>query len=54
VAELLETINTDLQCLSKYLLLSKLDGVKDRVDNAKQVVKRKIFRSFREIGQVLY
>ena len=52
MAELLESINNDLQGLSKYLLLSKLEGVKTRVDNAKQTVKRRIFRSFREIGQV--
>ena len=40
VAELLTSINTDLQSLSKYVLLSKLDGVKDRIDTAKHTIKR--------------
>jgi hypothetical protein len=40
VAELLTSINSDMRSLSKYVLLSKLDGVKDRVEAAKHIVKR--------------
>lgn len=53
VAGLLQTINEEMQNLSKHVLLTKLEGVKDRVDTMKQTVKRKIFRTFREIGQIM-
>lgn len=40
VAALLTSINSNLQCLSKFVLLSKLDGVKSRIDTAKHTVKK--------------
>ena len=40
MAELLESINRDLESLSKYVLLSRLDGVKDRVETTKLTIKR--------------
>jgi hypothetical protein len=52
IALLLKKINLTLVTLERYVLVKKIDEVKRLYALTKATIRRKIFSSFREIGQV--
>jgi hypothetical protein len=54
IALLLKKINLTLVTLERYVLVKKIDEVKRLYALTKATIRRKIFSSFREIGQVSF
>jgi hypothetical protein len=52
IALLLKKINMTIVTLERYVLVKKIDEVKRHYALTKATIRRKIFSSFREIGQV--
>ncbi len=53
MAAQLEICNAELAHLEKFMSIPRLDQLKKRHDKIKRALRRKIFKDYREIGQVL-
>lgn len=53
IAALLAKINATFVTLERYVLVKKIDEVKKQYTLTKATIRRKIFSTFREIGQVI-
>ncbi len=52
LASLLTRINAAIVTLERYVLVKRIDEVKRQYNVTKSTLRRKIFSTFREIGQV--
>mmetsp|Transcript_9122 Transcript_9122/g.13732 ORF Transcript_9122/g.13732 Transcript_9122/m.13732 type:complete len:855 (-) Transcript_9122:168-2732(-) len=53
VAGILGRINNATRALERYVLIQKVDEMRGRLKVAKSLLRRKIFRTYREIGQIM-
>lgn len=53
IANLLKRINGALVTLERYVLVKRIDELKRQYALTKATIRRKVFSTFREIGQVI-